>query len=171
MSFTLRGRVESRLAAALPPLLLAFTLGRWWAPELVALMLTLGLLLDVAVYHRLIPYQPGWVALPLGMLELALVYAAMRALAPAAPLPLAVGLYALAWTSAQVCVHALFPRLRLDYAEAGGELVRLGLAPTRSIPSRASHASAIGPQALALHRGVPRPRPTPAASIQEGERG
>src|SRR4051812_16410010 len=77
MSYTLRGRIESRLAAALPAIVVAFSLHAWWAIELVALMLAIGLTLDVALYHRAFAYQPGWVALPLGALELALVYAAM----------------------------------------------------------------------------------------------
>jgi hypothetical protein len=126
MSYTLRGRIESRLAAALPALLLAIALERWWAIELVALMLALGIVLDSALYDRLLPYQPGWVALPLGALELALVYGGMRALEIPAPLGLALVLYAVAWVGAQLFGHAIFPRLRLEYSEAGGELGRNG---------------------------------------------
>ena len=37
MSYTLNGRVQSRLAATLPALLVALALHRWWAIELVAL--------------------------------------------------------------------------------------------------------------------------------------
>ena len=70
MSYTLRGRIESRLVATLPPLLVALAIHRWWAIELVALMLAVGLALDVCVYDRLLAYQPGWLALPLGALEL-----------------------------------------------------------------------------------------------------
>ncbi|HEX7082912.1 MAG TPA: right-handed parallel beta-helix repeat-containing protein [Gaiellaceae bacterium] len=126
MSYTLRGRIESRLAAAVPALAVALALHRWWAIELVALMLAIGLVLDVGVYHRALPYQAGWLALPLGAAELALVYGAMRALPIHAPLGEALGLYAVAWASAQLLGHALLPRLRLSYAEAGGELGRGG---------------------------------------------
>jgi hypothetical protein len=49
MSYTLRGRAESRLASALPALVVALALQRWWTIELVALMLALGLALDAAV--------------------------------------------------------------------------------------------------------------------------
>ena len=63
MSFTLRGRIQTRLAAAVPALLVAIALQRWWAIELVALMLAIGLALDV-VYDRAISYQPAWLALP-----------------------------------------------------------------------------------------------------------
>jgi hypothetical protein len=126
MSYTLRGRIESRLASALPALLVAIALHRWWAIELVALMLALGLLLDGAVYHRALAYQAGWVALPLGALELALVYASMRWLEIMAPLRWALALYAIAWVSAQLFGHVLFPRVRLEYGEAGGELGRTG---------------------------------------------
>ena len=66
VSYTLRGRIESRLAAALPVLVLAFALHRWWAIELVALMLAIGLALDSASTTALLAYQPGWLALPLG---------------------------------------------------------------------------------------------------------
>lgn len=128
MSYTLRGRLESRLASAAPALLVALALHTWWAVELVALMLALGAALDVLVYHRLLPYQPGWAALPLGALELALLYGAMRALGIMAPLGAALLLFAVAWVSAQLFGHALFPRLQLSYGERGGELGRVGAA-------------------------------------------
>ena len=125
MSYTLTGRMHSRLAAAVPALLVALALHRWWAIELVALMLALGVALDL-VYDRALAYQPGWLALPLGVLELGLVYAGMRALGIPAPLGWAVGLYAIAWASAQAFGHAVFPLLRLEYAQGGGELGRGG---------------------------------------------
>ena len=34
-------------------------------------MIGAGLALDVGLYHRALPYQPGWAAVPLGLLELA----------------------------------------------------------------------------------------------------
>ena len=126
MSYTLRGRIESRLGAAVPALAVAIALHRWWAIELAALMLALGLVLDACVYHRLLPYQPAWSALPLGAVELGLTYASMRSLGIPAPLGLALLLYGIAWVTAQLFGHALYPRVRLEYAEAGGELGRLG---------------------------------------------
>jgi hypothetical protein len=125
MSYTLTGRLETRLAAAVPALLLAFALQRWWAIELVALMLALGAVLDLA-YDRALDYQPAWLALPLGAFELGIVYGAMRALHITAPLNDALALYAVAWLSAQLFAHAILPRLRLEYAEGGGELGRSG---------------------------------------------
>jgi hypothetical protein len=80
----------------------------------------------VLVYHRALAYQPGWAAVPLGALELGVVVGGMRALHIAAPIAWALGLYALAWLSGQLAGHALFPRLRLEYAESGGELGRAG---------------------------------------------
>src|SRR4029077_20239799 len=59
MSYTLIGRVQSRAVSALPALLVALGLQRWWAIELVALMLGIGLVLDVVAYDRLITYQPA----------------------------------------------------------------------------------------------------------------
>ena len=67
-SYTLRGRVESRLAAVILPFVVACIGTR--APCLVAgracRMLGAALALDVLVYHRFLPYQPGWAALLLG---------------------------------------------------------------------------------------------------------
>lgn len=126
MSYTLTGRIQSRVVSTLPALLVALALQRWWAIELVALMLAIGLLLDAAFYHRALAYQPGWLAVPLGALELALVYGAMRRLDLMAPLHWALALYGVAWVSAQLFAHAVFPRLRLEYGEAGGELGRVG---------------------------------------------
>ena len=90
VSYTLRGRIETRLAGALAPVLVAAVLSpvlhKWWPLELVGLMLLIGLVLDVLVYHPLLPYQPGWAAVPLGLLELGLTLAAARLLDLGAPL-------------------------------------------------------------------------------------
>lgn len=126
MSYTLTGRLQTRLVSALPALIAALALQRWWAIELVALMLAIGLALDAGVYHRAFAYQAAWLALPLGALELGLVYGAMRELELMAPLRWAIGLYAVGWVAAQLFGHAVFPRLRLEYAEDGGELGRRG---------------------------------------------
>ena len=52
MSYTLRGRIETRLAAAVLPVLVAAVLSpllhKWWPLELVGLMLGIGVALDVA---------------------------------------------------------------------------------------------------------------------------
>jgi len=122
MSYTLTGRIQSRLVATLPPLLVALGIHRWWAVELVVLMLLFGVALDICIYDRVFEYQPGWLALPLGLVELSLIVLSMR-------MPVtwpALGLFALGWTTAQLCGHALFPRFRLEYAQGGGELGRLG---------------------------------------------
>jgi nitrous oxidase accessory protein NosD len=127
MSYTLSGRLQSRLVSVVPALAVALALQRWWAIELAALMVAVGLLLDVVLYDRALPYQPGWLALPLGVVELGLVYAGVEALGIMAPLTWALGLYAIGWAGAQIAGHAIFPRLRLEYAEAGGELGRAGV--------------------------------------------
>ena len=132
MSYTLRGRLESRLAVALLPVLagcvVAAALPAWWPVELAALMLAVGLVLDGLVYDRRLDYQPGWFALPLGVLELVIVMALVRALSIEAPLGPAVAFYAAAWTLAQLLGHVAFPLLRISYAEDGGELGRAGVA-------------------------------------------
>jgi hypothetical protein len=130
VSYTLRGRIESRLAAALLPALVAAALagviGEWWPVEVEGLMVAVGLALDATAYHRLIPYQPAWAALPLGALELGLTMALALLLGVGAPLGPAVALFAFAWLVAQVLGHAGFPLAHLTYAEDGGELGRAG---------------------------------------------
>jgi Periplasmic copper-binding protein (NosD) len=129
MSYTLRGRIESRLAALAVPLaaayLMSVALRAWWPVELAAAMVAVGVALDFA-YHPVLPYQPGWVALPLGLLELGAVMAVVFGFHLRAPLVVAFALFAAAWLLAQVFGHALLPWWRLSYAEDGGELGRLG---------------------------------------------
>src|SRR5436189_694 len=120
MSYTLRGRVESRLAALLLPLAACCVLTaahhRWWPLELCGLMAAVGVALDLQLYHRLLRYQPGWAALPLGLLELGLMLVLVRALGLEAPLVPALALYGGAWAVTQVLGQAGFPLLRLSYA-------------------------------------------------------
>ena len=161
MSYTLRGRLESRLASALPALVVALALHRWWAIELVALMLAVGLALDASVYHLALPYQPGWLAVPLGALELGVVYGGMRTLGIMAPLGWAVGLFLVGWASAQVFGHAIFPRLRLEYAESGGELGRAGVVTAAAVATVVlgglGSAYAVRPPTVHLHGVVQGP--------------
>src|SRR5205823_3479196 len=65
-------------------------------------------------------------AVPFGVLELVMTYAAMRLWTVGAPLAPALALFGVAWLSGLVIGHALLPLLRLEYAEAGGELGRAG---------------------------------------------
>jgi len=161
MSYTLRGRIESRLAATAPAVLLALGLHRWWAIELVALMLAIGATLDVAIYHRALPYQPAWLAVPLGAVELVLVYAGMRSLEIPAPLDSALLLYGVGWLSAQVLGRGVFPRLRLEYGEAGGELGRAGIVTSAAIAATLvgglGAAYAVRPPTVHLHGVVQGP--------------
>ena len=130
MSYTLRGRVDSRLLAALGPALaaavLALVLHRWWPVEVAALMVGVGVALDLLFYDRFIDYQPGWAAVPLGALELGAVTALAYTLDVRAPLAEAVGFFCGAWLLAQVLGHAVYPLLRLSYGDDGGELGRPG---------------------------------------------
>ena len=147
MSYTLRGRLETRLAtAALPVLaaaLLSLGLRDWWPLQLAATMLAVGLVLDAALYHRVLAYQPGWAALPLGLLELGLTMALLLRLDVAAPLGPALWFFLASWLVAQVLGHALLPLLHLTYGDDGGELGRGGRA-----------LSAAAPAALVLVLGV-----------------
>jgi Right handed beta helix region len=130
VSYTLRGRAETRLAALVPVLLgaclLAGALHRWWPVELVALMAAVGLFLDLEVWHRLLPYQPAWATIPLGAVELGTLLAIVYGFGLHAPLVPALALFGAGWLSSVVLAQAGFPLLRLGYAEDGGELGRIG---------------------------------------------
>ena len=162
MSYSLRGRLDSRLAAAVVPLLIAGVLAgllrAWWPFQLAALMLAVGLVFDLLVYHRLIDYQPGWLAVPLGLLELAVVMAVAGALDVQAPLQGAVALFATGWVLAQVLGHAALPRWRLTYGDDGGELGRAGaavaLVPVLVLGGAAGTAYANQPPIVHLTAGV-----------------
>jgi hypothetical protein len=131
VSYTLRGRFESRLAALLPLLLAACALTgalhRWWPVELCALMAAVGLALDAQVWHRLLPYQPAWAMLPLGAVELGVLMAIVLGFGLHAPLVPALALFGAGWLLSVVLAQAGYPLLRLGYAEDGGELGRAGL--------------------------------------------
>jgi nitrous oxidase accessory protein NosD len=162
MAYTLRGRLESRLAAALVPLaaacLVALAVQAWWPVELAALMLAVGLALDATAYHRWIGYQPGWAALPLGLLELGVVMGLARVLDVAAPLDAALAFYAGTWLLAQILGHALLPVVRLTYGDDGGELGRAG--PGLAVAASALLLAALGvawqtqPPVVQLEAGV-----------------
>jgi nitrous oxidase accessory protein NosD len=162
VSYTLRGRLETRLAAAVLPFLVAAILSpllhKWWPLELVGLMTAIGLVLDTAVYHRLLPYQPGWAALPLGALELALTIGAARVLELNAPLYPALALFAGTWLLQQLLSHAALPLLRLTWTEDGGELGRPGVALTAAAPAALllvlGTAWAVEPPTVLLAGGV-----------------
>jgi hypothetical protein len=130
VSYTLRGRAETRVAALLPVLLgagaLATALHRWWPVELVALMAAVGLFLDLEIWHRLLPYQPAWAMLPLGAFELAALMGIVYGFGLHVPLLPALALFGAGWLAAVVLAQAGFPLLRLGYAEDGGELGRMG---------------------------------------------
>jgi hypothetical protein len=130
VSYTLRGRVETRLAALVPVLVAACAIAgarhRWWPVELVALMAAVGVALDLNVWHRLLPYQPGWATVPLGAVELEVLMAIVYGFGLHAPLVPALALFGTGWLASVVLSQAGFPLLRLGYAEDGGELGRAG---------------------------------------------
>jgi hypothetical protein len=164
MSYTLRGRLESRLAAGFLPALaagvLALVLREWWPLELAGLMLAVGVTFDVLLYHRLLPYQPGWLAVPLGLLELGAVMGLVLALGVEAPRNAAIALFAASWLLAQILGHGIFPFTRLTYGEDGGELGHAGPAFVASILVVAAFSGgvawAIKPPTVHLAAGVHR---------------
>jgi nitrous oxidase accessory protein NosD len=162
LSYTLRGRIETRLAAAVLPFAAAATLAPllhvWWPIELVGLMVAIGLLLDAAVYHRLLPYQPAWAAVPLGIIELAATMGLALLLGLNAPLLPALTLFGASWVLAQVLGHAILPAIRLSYGEDGGELgrggVALSLAAVTALLAVTGTAWSIRPPVVHLAAGV-----------------
>ena len=162
MSYTLRGRIESRLAAVVFPFLAAcvatYALGAWWPLELVGAMLATGLALDFLLYDRVLAFQPGWLALPLGALELLATMALVRWLDIAAPLEPAIWFFVGSWLVAQLLGHAGLPLLRLSYAEDGGELGEAGTAILLAAPLVVllvvGTASATQPPTVRLEAGV-----------------
>jgi hypothetical protein len=130
VSYTLRGRIETRLAALLLVLVgacaLAGALHRWWPVELFALMAAVGLFLDLEVWHRLLPYQPAWAAVPLGAAELGALLAIVYGFDLHAPILPALALFGAGWLASFALAQAGFPLLRLGYAEDGGELGHAG---------------------------------------------
>jgi parallel beta-helix repeat protein len=162
MSYTLRGRVESRLAAGVLPFLAAcvaaFLLHAWWPLELAGAMVAAGLVLDVVLYDRVLSYQPGWLAVPLGLVDLAATLVLVRWLDIPAPLEPALWFFAASWLVAQVLGHAGLPLLRLTYAEDGGELGEAGTALLLAAPLAAfvvvGTASVTQPPTVHLAAGV-----------------
>jgi parallel beta helix pectate lyase-like protein len=162
VSYTLRGRLETRLAAALLPFLVAAALSPvlhvWWPLELVGVMLGIGLAFDVVLYNRLLSYQPGWAALPLGLLELGSTMAAARALELNAPLWPALALFASSWLVLQVLAHAGLPLMRLTWADDGGELGNAGRLLAAAAPAAllavVGTAWAVEPPTVRLAAGV-----------------
>lgn len=113
---------------------LALVVAEWWPLELAGTMLAVGIALDAVVYHRFVPYQPGWLAVPFGAVELAGTMAIVRLTGIEAPLDAALWFFAASWLLAQLLAHAGLPLLRLSYAEDGGELGRAGTALSLGAP-------------------------------------
>jgi hypothetical protein len=162
MSYTLRGRLETRLAVSLLPLLaacvVALALTEWWPVKLAAVMIGVGLVLDIVLYHGLLPYQPGWLAIPVGLLELGLVMAVVRGAGIDVPLDFALLFFAGAWLLGQMLVHAGFPLARLTFGEDGGELGRAGPATVAVVAAVFASVGGVGwatvPPTVHLSAGI-----------------
>ena len=164
VAYTLRGRLESRLAVVLAPLLaacvVALALKAWWPVELAGLMLGVGLAFDLTLYHRLFPYQPGWAALPLGLLELAVVMGLGRLLNVGATLGAALAFYGGRGCSPRSSVTPVsrscaFPTERTGRARQGRRGRRRDRArrPGLRGRDRMGHATAVVHLAAGVHKG------------------
>ena len=164
MSYTLRGRIESRIAGWIPAFLVAIAVTGWtrvwWPVDLAVVMLGVGLACDVVLYHRPLDYQPGWTMLPLGAFELGLVMALAHAIPIMAPVRPAIALFMVGWVSGLVLGQAVLPMLRLSYAEDGGELGRAGPALAFAVAGLVAAAGGVAwvsqPPTVYLSAGVHR---------------
>jgi Right handed beta helix region len=160
VSYTLSGRLQTRLAGSLPVVLAACALaalsGAWWPLEVVAIMVGVGVVADAVAYDRLLDYQPGWLAVPLGIAELAATMGIALAAGVGAPPARAVALFAGGWLGAQVLAHVVFPRQRLRYAEDGGELGGVGAAAAvgLALVAAVSGGVALDQRPPVVHLGV-----------------
>ena len=121
MSYTLRGRIESRLAALVLPLAaccaISAALHRWWPLELCALMVASGSRSTSSSTTVCCATSRAGSRCRSALLELTLMVALVRALGIEAPLVPALVLFAAAWAVAQALGQAGFPLLRLSYAD------------------------------------------------------
>ena len=162
MSYSLRGRLETRLAAVLVTLVVAvgfaFAVDSWWPLELAAVMAGVGLAADAVAYDRLFDYQPAWLAVPIGAIELGIVIGVAKLAGIMAPLGTALALFGIGWLVAQVLGHALLPLWRMSYATDGGELGRAGPAAAVAVAAVfagvAGTAYAVQPPTVHLSAGV-----------------
>ena len=162
MAYSLRGRIDSRLVSALGPAvaaaILALAIHRWWPVEIAALMVGVGVVLDLLVWDRAFDYQPAWAALPIGAVELGVVIALTHVVHVRAPLGPAVAYFWCAWLLAQLLGHIVYPWTRLSYADDGGELGRTGASAATAVALLFVAAGAVGfatrPPVVTLDAGV-----------------
>lgn len=128
MWFTLTGRLHTRLASLIGPLVLTLVVATvtgdsdYWL--LFALMVGVGLILETGVYGWLIGYQPRWLTIVLGILEFLLLkwiiewpYPFEIRLHTRQALAFYVVAWLLMWLTTQVVLPVLWPR----WTEDGGE--------------------------------------------------
>jgi hypothetical protein len=146
MCFSLAGRIQTRLISLVGPVALLVGVSVASADagplRMFALMVLVGLMLDVGVYRWLIGYQPRWLTWALGAFEFVLLFGLMHQLAwrpyllmpqeyylrpdlaLQADLAAALALYLPSWLLAWLTAHALLPWRWPRWAEDGGELRR-----------------------------------------------
>ena len=156
MSYTLRGRVESRLAAFVPLVaaacVLALALHRWWPVEAVALMVGVGVCSTCRSTTGCSPTSRAGRPCRSARVELGSSLGLMRLLGIAAPFWQAVALFAGGWLLAQLLGHAGFPLLRLEYAEDG----RRARPARRRLGARRRESSLAGAAGDRLRAGAAR---------------
>lgn len=132
MCFTFAGRLQTRLIALIGPLFLACAFvaasGDRVYFTMFSLMAVLALALDAGVYHWLIDYQPRWLTIALGAVELGLLVMIAPQLADLGRMA---GFYVPAWLSSWLTLEVVLPLAWPRWMEDGGELrpVNRRLAP------------------------------------------
>src|SRR4051812_22979014 len=124
MCFTFAGRLQTRLAALLGPLLVTLCVTIWTTQNeywtLFGLMAGAGLLLDMAVYGWVIGFQPRWLSVLLAAGEFRVIKQIVEL-----PYPWSLGLhtrqaltiYVVGWLLSWLILQALLPLLWPRWAE------------------------------------------------------
>jgi hypothetical protein len=117
--------METRAAILTPPALLSLLLwvltGSPGWPELIAIYLVQGWLLDTLFYPYVIRWQPPWLTGVLGVGEFVIVYVLAHALGLNVSDAGAIAFYWVSWTLAVSTRIVVLPLLRLTWIEDAGE--------------------------------------------------
>lgn len=120
------GRLQTRMVILILPAILAGILSLITGnPEwimLIGLYLLMGSVLDLALYARVVAWQPPWLTGVLGLAEFVLLLVLALSLGFTIPVWQAAVFYLVVWCIAQTVRIAILPLFFLTRLEDGGEL-------------------------------------------------
>src|SRR3954454_10819587 len=129
MCFTVAGRLQTRLAALLGPLLVTLCVTLWTGQyeywTLFGLMAGVGLLLDIGGYSWLLGFQPRWLSVLLAAGEFWVIKQVAELPYPwslVLDTRQAVEIYVPGWLLSWLILQAVLPLLWPRWAEDGGEI-------------------------------------------------